>query len=39
MNNSLPRELLKVFTFKTLKNYPIDFWINTNPILDDYNKN
>jgi tRNA(Ile)-lysidine synthetase-like protein len=39
MNNSLPRELLKVFTFKTLKNYPIDFWINTNTILDDYNKN
>ncbi len=39
MNNSLPRELLKVFTFKTLKNYPIDFWINTNTILDDCNKN
>ena len=28
MNNSLPRELLKIFTFKTIQNYQTDLWIN-----------
>lgn len=28
MNNSIPRDLLKLFKFKILEKYPIDFWIN-----------
>lgn len=28
MNNSLPRDFLKLFTFKIFSNYPENFWIN-----------
>jgi hypothetical protein len=28
MHNSLPRDLLKLFKFRILENYPKDFWVN-----------